>query len=250
MHQLLKQYGPRIATLIVLIGPVSGCSSSGAPLRPEFSAAYSKDDIYNIPSSLDATATQFFSAAPSRGLVPAQGSASAGGGLVIDIDKDTLSSGSDTIYAEQASSKLQLRAGMERPLGRHVALVGGVSVSRGASRYFLPEGAGVLVDPITIKFDTTGVEVDAGLALFTGRRIESRFDIGIGGTLTDTKTRITSALLNVTNRNTYSAGFIYTGVQLALRPIKPGQPELQLKARVKYYPDAGVSIRSGIALAF
>ena len=250
VHQLLKPRGTRIAAILTLFGSVAGCSSFDDQLRPEFSVTYSNDDIYNIPSSLDATATQFFSAAPSRGLTRAGQSASASGGFVIDIDKDTLSSGSDTVYTEQASSKLQLRAGLERPLGDHMALVGGVSLSRGASRYFLPDGAGVLVDPITIKFDTTGIEVDAGLAVFTGRKVESRFDIGIGGTLTNTRTRITSALLNVTNKNTYSAGFIYTGIQLAVRPTKPGQPELQLKARVKYYPDAGFSLRSGIALAF
>ena len=131
-----------------------------------------------------------------------------------------------------------------------MALVGGISLSRGASRYFLPEGAGVLKDPITIRFDTTGLEVDAGLAVFTGRRIESRVDFGIGGSLTGTRTRINSALLDVTNNSTYLGGFIYTGIQLALRPTRPDQPELQLKARIKYYPDAGVSIRSGLAVAF
>jgi hypothetical protein len=250
VHQILKPYGMRIAAILTLIGSVTGCSTFDDQLRPEFSVSYSKDDIYNIPSSLDATATQFFSAAPSGRVIRAGQSASASGGFVVDIDKDTLSADSDTVYAEQASSKLQLRAGVERALGDHAALVGGVSLSRGASRYFLPDGAGVLVDPITINFDTTGIEVDAGLAVFTGRRIESRFDIGIGGSLTDTRTRITSALLNVTNKSTYSAGFIYTGVQLAVRPANPGQPKLQLNARVKYYPDAGVSVRSAIALAF
>ncbi len=250
VHQLFKPPGTHFAAVLALFGPVAGCSTFDEQLRPEFSVSYSKDDIYNIPSSLDATAAQFFSAAPSGRAARATQTASASGGFVVDIDKDTLSANSDTVYTEQASNKLQLRAGVERALGDHVALVGGVSLSRGASRYFLPDGAGVLVDPITINFDTTGLEIDAGLALFTGRRVESRFDIGIGGTLTDTRTRITSALLNVTNKNTYSAGFIYTGVQLALRPTNPGQPELQLNARVKYYPDAGVSIRSAIALAF
>ncbi len=127
---------------------------------------------------------------------------------------------------------------------------GSATISRGHSRYLLPQGAGVLVDPITVRFATTGAELEAGLAWQTGTRIRSRIEIGLGSNLTRSRTQITSAVRDVTNRSTQRTDCVYTSVRLSLRPKQAGHPELRLESRAKYAPDAGVSIQTGLALAY
>lgn len=231
--------------LILCLG--AACTTSSDPLKTGFSVALTKDDTHNIPSALEATANQFFrvpalppapAAAARAPVLPA-----AAGGFVVDM-------GSDTPHSVQSSARVRLRAGLEQPLSDHVSLVGGASVSRGQSRYLLPEGIGILVDPMTIRFVTTGLELDAGVAVYAGNRIETRLAAGVGGTLTHTRTQITSALIDVRNASYDKAGFVYVSGQLGLLPANPGWPKLRLGSRARFFPGTGVSVQTELALDF
>lgn len=204
--------------------------------------------MFFIPSALQATAEQFFT--PATG--PATGPARAGG-LVADIDEDTLSPDSSTPYSRKRSRQIRLGAQLEQPLGGALSLHAGASLFYGKSRYLLPEGAGILKDPTTIRFASHGIELETGVIRDKrhSQRLSSRFGMGLGGSVTRTRTRINSALLDVENRSSTSAGFIYTDVGLGLHSASSNTDRaLQLRTRLKYYPDAGLSLQTGVSAGF
>ena len=240
---------PIVFSAILVPFAMAGCAAYSPASRPDISLEFSRDDSHFIPSSLAATSRQFFggSTIAPPGTVPRR---VTGAGRLIDIDEDTLSAAGGVPFTRESSTKVRVRLGREQPLGDHLAVTGGISLGHGTSRYLLPRGAGVLTDPIRIRFATTSLEVDAGIAVFTSDRLQSRAEVGIGKTWTRTQTGITSALLNVRNTNTHAAGFVYTGIRLGLRPRATGKPQPRLSARIKYYLDGDLSVRSGIALGF
>lgn len=235
---------------LLLIALCSGCSTVSEPVRVQYSVSVMPDDLHVIPPSLGATADQFFRA-PTTGVAqsapPAPG---AIGGSLIDIDEDTLSSGSGVTYYRVEGSKLGAKVALDRPLTRNMSAVVSVMASRGHSRYFLPDGAGVLVDPTQISFATTGLELGAGFAFHAGNRVRSRVEIGGGKTFTRTLTEIRSNLLDVTNISSNDSEFVYTSIEVGFAPEAPHGPEFRVRTEAKYYPDIGGSVQTGIVFAY
>ncbi|GGA29109.1 hypothetical protein [Neptunicoccus cionae] len=235
----------------LLLVMLSGCGTA-PPSKPSFTLGYGQDDMFFIPSALQATAEQFFTPSPKTAARTATAPPAADG-LVVDIDEDTLSPDSDTPYHRKKSRQIRLGAQVEQPLGGALSLHAGASLFYGKSRYVLPEGAGILKDPTTIRFASHGVELETGVAWRKRHShfVSSLFGMGFGGTVAQTRTQINSALLNVENRSSTSAGFIYTDVGLGLHNASPKPNRaLKLRTRLKYYPDAGLSLQSGIAAEF
>lgn len=228
---------------VLITGVLFGCTAPPDPLKTSVSLTVGQDDAFFIPPSLEATAEQFFR--------PKTGAAKTGS-LFVDIDGDTLSHGSKTPYSQSHSLQTRLSGRAELPLGRHVSLDGGVTLAKGKSKYLLPVGAGVLIDPITIKFQTTSAELEAGFSwrFDATDRLSTRFELGGGGSVARTRTHITSALLDVENTSNSKAGFIYTGVGVRLGQGSPHNPALSLNSRVKYYPRMGVSFQTGVSLEY
>lgn len=228
-----------------------GCGAAPPP-KHSFTLGYGQDDMFFIPSALQSTAEQFFTPSPK----PAAQSAPApptAGGLVVDIDEDTLSPDSDTPYSLKKSRQIRLGAQVEQPLGGALSLHAGATLFYGKSRYLLPEGAGILKDPTTIRFASHGVELETGVIWDKrhSQRVSSRFGMGLGRSMARTRTQINSALLDVENRSSSSAGFIYTDVGLGLHSgSRKTDRALRLRTRLKYYPDAGLSLQSGVSAGF
>ncbi|MGB1027828.1 MAG: hypothetical protein ACPGYL_14815, partial [Rhodospirillaceae bacterium] len=194
---------------------LSGCAGTSLTLAQD-------DGFYTAPA-LRSTARSFFQPAPSQGPVQGSGLAPvrdrpAAMGALVNIDEDTLSDESDAAYRRVQSYQLQARQRLRHPLGRGLALTGAAQLSQGHSRYELPRGAGVLVDPIAISFDTTALELSTGLA-FAPRprtRLGGEVELGVGGVLFHTRTRISSALLDVRHNTTGRLGFGYASFGITL----------------------------------
>ena len=164
---LLSRSFPAIISGIAVVGVLASCTLAPKPLKTSLTLDIGQDDTYYIPPALDATAAQFFNV-------------SGGTGNAIDIDGDTLSSSSDTPYSRTQTQQLRLGARAELPLSPHLSLSGAMTLAKGKSRYLLPNGAGILSDPITIRFDTTTVELETGLIWQTGthKRINTQVELG------------------------------------------------------------------------
>lgn len=238
----------RLALPFLTLPLLVACMAGTAPPKHSFSIGYGQDDLFFIPDALQTTADAFFTPAPSR--IPA--GPPAAGGLAVDIDKDTLSPNSGTPYQTEQSRQLRVGARLEQPLGGNFALGVGAALTYGKSRYLLPEGAGILTDPITIRFASQGIELDTGLIWRKqhSRRVSSRYEMGVGGSLTRTRTQIESALLDVDSTATQSAGFLYTDVGLGLHPKSDSLPSVQLRTRLKAYPNIGLSLQTSLSTAF
>lgn len=215
----------------------AGCSG------PQVSLELAQNDEFFIPDALETAGRRFFGA--RRGVA-------AEGGLLSGIGRDTLSSGSSTAYARTRSRSIGIGAGVQKPLARNLSLVGRTQLSHGHSRYHLPEGAGVLIDPITVRFSGVALDASGGLAVHSdlARAWGLRAELGGGVSAARVRTRIASALLDVTSRSTTRAGYVYLGLGAHLRPEAPGAPVIRLEGRVRYYPAEGVSPQAGIRLEF
>lgn len=238
----------RLALPFLTLPLMVACTAGTAPPEPSFFIGYGQDDLFFIPDALQTTADAFFTPAP----VKSRAAPPAAGGLAVDIDKDTLSPNSGTPYQTEQSRQLRVGARLEQPLGGNFALGVGAALTYGKSRYLLPEGAGILADPITIRFASQGIELDTGLIWHKqhSRRVSSRYEMGVGGSITRTRTRIESALLDVEATSTQSAGFIYTDIGLGLHPKSDSPPSVQLRTRLKAYPDIGLSLQTSLSTAF
>lgn len=241
--------GPSPGLLLVGVLALAGCGTSSLHL--------SQDDGFYTGPALRSTARAFFQPAPgpNPNLAypnPASGQNHGAMGPLVNINEDTLSDDNDAAYRRVQSYQLRARQRFSQPLGRGLALGAAVQLSQGHSRYELPQGAGVLVDPIAISFDTTALELSTGLG-FEPRsrgRLGAQVELGVGGVLFHTRTRISSALLDVRHNATGRLGFGYASFGVTLAPRQGNAPTIALNSRVAYYPQGGVSVRSGLGLDF
>lgn len=224
---------------LALTAGLAGCSGGHAPTLTLEAA---QTDEFFIPDALETAGRQFFGAR--------RGPAAAPGGLLNGIGRDTLTSGSGTPYARTMTRSLALGLAAERPLGRNLSLVGRVQAARGQSRYSLPQGAGVLVDPITVRFSGVALDAGGGLALHTARtrRWGAQAEVGAGVAAARVKTQISSALLDVRSRSTTRAGYVYVGFGARYTPERG--PAVHLGGRVKYYPTEGAAPQAVLRLMF
>jgi len=238
-----------ILVLLGVFSVVSGCSLQPRPVRIDYAVSALQDDMHIIPSSLDTAGSRFLSGSGGVGAATAPPGASAPTGF-LNIDKDTLSSTSGVAYQQTKSTKLQAGVSLEKPVSRHFSVHGRGSVSTGKSRYFLPEGVGILVDPMTISFNTTGIEVEAGVSYHAGRKVKSVIELGGGRTFTDTRTTLNSALISLLSKSSDQSDYVYTAIQVGLAVGRARDTTLALRTIAKYYPDLGGSVQTGLVYAF
>ncbi|TDE38982.1 hypothetical protein [Antarcticimicrobium sediminis] len=233
---------------------VSGCSLQHHPARIDYAVSVLEDDMHIIPPSLDTAGSRFLAGSSGGGArsVPASAapaSAASPPGF-LNIDKDTLSSASGVAYQRTKSRKLQASVSLEKSVSRRFSVLGRGSVFAGKSRYFLPKGVGILVDPMTISFNTTGVEIEAGVSYHAGRRVESVIEVGGGRTFTDTRTTLSSALIRLSSKSSDQSDYVYTAIQVGLAVGQSRDTHLGLRTIAKYYPDLGGSVQIGLVYAF
>jgi len=222
---------------------LAGCDALSIPQDMALSLQVGQDGTQFIAPALEATAEQFFR--------PGGGSATPGT-VLVDIDKNTLSANSKTPYRNVRSRQIALAARLDHPLGKNLSFRGALALTQGNSRFVLPQGAGVLRDPITIRFSTQSVEIETGLVLTVARQapVETQLEFGIGGKLARTRTHIGSALLNVQNISTSQTGFAFAGISLKLSPEAIADHPARLVSRVKISPTKAVSLQTGLSVDF
>jgi len=206
-----------------------------------------KDDQHYIPSALDTAGRRFFQ--PSARAKPANRSETARSPL-IDINENTLSSSGGVKFSQTRSHKTEAAVGLKKKLTGKWSATARARLFAGQSSYHLPEGIAPFSDPIDISFRTRGAGVEAGLLFETGERVTSAFEIGAGQTYTRSRTHIRSALLDVRSDTSDTSGFVYSAIQVGLRPGKIKKPSLSLRTIAKYYPGEGGSVQTGVVLGF
>lgn len=203
---------------------LGGCADSLGETDYQVSFLGGTDDGYYISPALAATSEQFFGAPGAPGPV----------GVFVDIDGDTLSTGSTTRFEKKRTGRIGVSATLSRPISDRLHLIGGVSLTGGESQYFLPDGAGILVDPITIGFrhQTLSAELGAAFKLAETSYGVTRISGGVGQQYSRVQTSVTSALLNVQNTSLVSDQFTFVGIESQFR--KPDMAStITLNTRLK-----------------
>ena len=200
------------------------------------------DDIFYIGPALDSTAAEFF------------GGTSGGPFSLVDIDGETLGGGSSTRYRQTRSGRLGLAAVWRRQLAPKLRLDARLSLAAGQSRFFLPDGAGILAEPISIAFQHRTIGAEAGLSHpLAGRAVPGLWlDGGIGGQAARVATHISSALLDVRHQSSHGDVYAYAGLSFshpAGTGAKAGQG-VRISTRLKQYRRSGSVLEAGISLRF
>ncbi|NOX72174.1 MAG: hypothetical protein GXP03_00630 [Alphaproteobacteria bacterium] len=200
----------------------------------------SSDDPYYISSALTATSNQFFGGAPPS--TPTS---------FVDIDGDTLSPTGSTPFEAKYSHRIGVSGTVTIPLRGAIQAVGRITISSGQSRFYLPNGVGILVDPINIGFDHQSLRAELGLsfALSETRFGTTRLEGGAGGVVSRISTKVTSALLNVQNNSFSGDGYLFAGIEFQ-PPANWFTSTIILKTRVRVYRASGFTIQSGIQFDF
>ena len=178
-----------------------------------------------------------------------------GSNPVGEIPKDILSDDSTSgVPFKKSFSRLHgIKLRLQYPLTTRLSLTSGAMVGVGRAKFVLPDGAGILVEPITIRFATLSGEVQTGLLyeIPAGPRVTSRFlgAFGVRGAIT--RTGITSPVIAVKHTSKTATPFAALGVAVTYRPSKhQNGSKLVLDSEVRHYQGVGLTFRSGLSLEF
>lgn len=172
-----------------------------------------------------------------------------------DLPNDILSEDSTSgVPFTQSFNRLNgVKLRLQQPLTSRLSLTSGGMVGVGRAKFILPDGAGILVEPITVRFTTLSGELQTGLLyeIPAGQRVTSRFTgaLGVRGALT--RTGVTSPILAVKHTSKTATPFAALGVAITYRPSKRKDgKKIVLDTEVRKYQDVGFALRSGISLEF
>ncbi len=161
-----------------------------------------------VEPALHATAAAFAAGAAPDGRAPPAA-------LRLEIDPDALGPDSDTPHRLVRDRMAGLRLARPVPLAGGWDLEPSALLAVGESRYRLPQGMGILTDPVEIGFRT--VSATPELALGRGMRVgdwDGRLSLGLGAQLARSRVTVRSDLLDVTHYATTRRGFLRLGTVL------------------------------------
>lgn len=156
------------------------------------------------------------------------------------ITSDTLSPGSDTPYQRVTGVQRRAEGRARARLRPHLSWAGRAGLGQGRSRYHLPEGAGILTEPIDIRFDTHFAVLEAGVVWDwpLGPRAGTELGLGAGLRHTNIKTAITSPLLAVAADADSTDAFMALRGRFWARPLTQSRARIEVSAEVLAYPAA------------
>ena len=109
-------------------------------------------------------------------------------------------------------------------------------------RYRLPEGLGILRDPIDLRINTLKGDMAFGLALEGGpRTFKGRLHLGAGASVARVRTSVTSALLDVHHSTFLTEPFVTVGGEISSHNAR-------LFAHVRENRDSGYAVVTGFGL--
>jgi hypothetical protein len=176
------------------------------------------------------------------------------GFLVSQIPADVITNDeSGTAINRDRTRSISAAVARTSRIGRRSTLTHSLSFTHANSRYLLPQGAGILTDPMVISFSTNAVEAESELAwsVIGARRYSPRLTVGAGAVLMQSLTRIDSALLAVPHRRLHHDFYGTLGIQQPLwspkaRPPGTGTVSLHAKARIYSHDRAAYIVGTSI----
>jgi hypothetical protein len=254
---IAQKYGGRAkgwhCALWGAISMIAGCS---APATQHLSVQVAADETSFVTQALDATVTQFIGPQTgSTGAGRAGGTSSVGLG---GITANTLSPGSGTAYTRSQSQRRLVALDIRQPLPgsqdkkAQWQLTGRLALGQGNSQYLLPEGAGILKDPIRIDFDTHFASAETGLAWQRPFGTQSGAELGlaVGQRLTQSHTQISSALLDVRNDSWQTGHYLALRAGLWLQPNPASRTKVRLDLEALGYPGQGGAVGSVLQIRY
>lgn len=162
--------------------------------------------------------------------------------------------GSTPTYRTDRSFETTVGIRARRQLGARWRLEGVLRGGRGHGRHFLPEGAGIFKDPITIAADTRFAEAEAMITHRFGPGVlpdalpgSVSVSAGLGVRQVYSRMRINSALLAVDTRHSQRLEFGKLGARYHV-PLARGTGELALFAEARSHSGDSGSLRTGAQL--
>lgn len=227
---------------------VAGCAAFSGNSEFSTSLDIGTDNQFYIPAALTATSVQFF----GGGASVSGGGPSSGAGFAVDIEDDLLTAGSATRFSKLDTKQITVSLSNYRPLGDGFFVKRTISAGTGNSSFFLPDGVGVFIDPITIRFKskTVRAEIGIGKKTFKGRYYSTQIEGGGGVHFSDTFTTITSALLDVENHSQIIDQYMFTEFVVNFGSPAPGRPDYKIRSRLNYYRAAGLTFQSAVSVPF
>jgi hypothetical protein len=215
---------------------LAGCNGlSQDPLT--YSLTVADDESVFVAPALDATVRHFIGPQPER---PGPAESTQLG----NISRDSLSPQSDTPFYRQPSQRYLMTLQYQTPISKTVSSQTRLSIGQGSSRYVLPQGSGILGDPITIVFNTQFATIETGLAWHAKLARNRSVDVsaGTGLHLVTADTRITSALLDVAHTSTSRHGFYAVRAGLSGPVLAASPARIAVEAEVLAYPGQSATI--------
>jgi hypothetical protein len=262
-NQGLQGFGPRYSLENALRRPIlllhswgllallAGCDTGSVTLSHVALRASPDETVFTIPA-LDATVQQFVgpkAATSTSSSIPAQKTNTF---AVSGISGASLSPDSSTSYKRHKNGRVFAEAGLRYPLGAGFQLAGRMTAGQGYSRYELPDGAGILKDPIDITFKTRFATAETGLVWEHALLDQTKIVLGAGAglRLTRTKTAITSPLLRVYNTSYQNDPYVALRAGVLMQPNPASKTQVQLDLEALAYPGKTVTLGGVLGLRY
>ena len=236
------RFGPSIVGILGL----AACTPPSTAPRSFVQVSLAHGDLSRVDLALEQTVTALTGPAEPGG---------NDGGVISEIPSDVLTRkrSSDTPLHQDWVRSVGISLGQNIPLSRRWDLTNSLSLSHARSTYALPQGAGILTDPITLEFATTAVtaETEAAWSVLPGRDYSPRLTAGVGTTMMFSTTQINSALLEVKRHSRQTDWFATFGAEQPLYVPRQGKgPTVLLDATARVYERDRASYHIATRLQF
>ncbi|MDT8857673.1 hypothetical protein RNZ50_22025 [Paracoccaceae bacterium Fryx2] len=218
-------------------------------LRPEVAISRGVADRFFIEGALQGTADAFVGEARTASAISRSGS---GGFELADIDGSTLSPSSGTPYRKELDRATSLSVAVMQDLTPAVGLKTTVRLGTGETHYLLPEGSGILTDPIGIDFELQSVSGEV-VAVWQGRcrgACRVSYAAGFGVAAVRARTWVQSALLDVRHESRHSDTYGVASVRLGLAPPGGRGPTPLVEGEVRVFDEQTLEARTNLVVAF
>ncbi|MEO1551246.1 MAG: hypothetical protein AAFR93_12585 [Pseudomonadota bacterium] len=197
---------------------------------------------HQVPLALRETERAFFrGSAPATQAVLAA-TATVARGEAAALTSDDLFDFDATPYERGDAIALTIARRWDQPMGGPAVLWAEVGGNAARLRYRLPEGLGILKDPIDLRINALGGTASFGLAVEGGGDpVQGRLHFGAGVSVARVRTSVTSALLDVHDTSFVSEPFVTMGGEVSLGKGR-------LFAHLREYRDTGYSVVTGFGL--
>lgn len=210
---------------------VSGCGAACMDCRSEI--VLGQDRRGHVEPALHVTADRFVEA-PAKSGPPAQR---------LMIDPEVLGPDSDTPHDLVRDRMIGVRLSRETGLGAGFGLEASVLTGIGESRYRLPQGMGILTDPVEIGFRSLSVTPELALTRPVGLGpLEGKAVLGLGVQAARSHVTVRSALLDVSETVVTRRPYARLGAELSHGPVT-------LSGEARVYEGRSAEIGAGMRLA-